>query len=278
MCNFLFYLLYISLPLVGIIESFLSWYHTCDQSFLLFSPTLFVFSLLSNGRIIFIRLLPHHEHCSSSYLQSSHFLQLFVAEESTSPLLSYQYLLPLVDSSSTALPYAIIMDGNSAPNLEFTTWQSADQRVVILLHASLSEEAFSEIVGLSIAWEIWVALEAAYSNSLVERIQNLHDQLRQVSKGSSSVSEFGRKFRSLYDQLSTIGHLVTDSDKIHWFLCGLGAPFEKFSTAIRASCTPLPFRDLLAQAKGHELFLKSIHGSVTPPVAFFVQIVNSSSS
>ena len=56
---------------------------------------------------------------------------------------------------------------------DFAAWQSANQRAVILLQASLSEEAFSEVVGLSTAREIWLALEAAYSSSSVEQIQNL---------------------------------------------------------------------------------------------------------
>lgn len=96
----------------------------------------------------------------------------------------------------------------------------------------------------------------------------LRDQLCQVTKGTSSVSDFGRKFRSICDQLLAIGHPVTDSDKVHLFLRDFGAPFETFSTAIRASRTNLAFRDFLAQAEGHELFIQSIHGSATPPVAF----------
>ncbi|KAJ9550336.1 hypothetical protein OSB04_014381 [Centaurea solstitialis] len=207
-------------------------------------------------------------HLISNRLTSSNYL---LWKNQLLPLLCYQNLMPLVDGTSPAPPSEIITDGKSAPNPEFAAWLSVNQRAVILLQASLSEEAFSEIVGLSTAREIWLALEAAYSNSSVERIQNLRDQLRQVSKGSSSVSEFGRKFRTICDQLSAIGHPVEDSDKVHWFLCCLGASFETFSTAIRASRTPLNFCDLLAQAEGHELFMRSIHGSTIPPVAFNVQ-------
>lgn len=102
----------------------------------------------------------------------------------------------------------------------------------------------------------------------MERIQNLRDQLRQFSKGASTITEYGRKFKTICDQLLAIGHPVEESDKIHWFLCGLGSSFESFSTANRASRTPLLFRDLLAQAEGHELFLKSLHGSAAPNVEF----------
>ncbi|KAI3507180.1 hypothetical protein L1887_22027 [Cichorium endivia] len=204
-------------------------------------------------------------HLITNRLSSSNYL---LWRNQLLPLLAYQNLLPHVDGTSSAPPIEILSGDKTAPNPAYDSWLAADQRTVILLQASLSEEAFSEIVGLQTARQIWVALEAAYSNSSVERIQNLRDQLRLLSKGSSTVSEFARKFRSLCDQLSAIGHPVEDSDKLHWFLCGLGAPFETFSTAIRASRTPINFRDLLAQAEGHELFLRSIHGSVTPPVAF----------
>ncbi|KAI3494498.1 hypothetical protein L1887_40746 [Cichorium endivia] len=187
------------------------------------------------------------------------------------PLLAYQNLLDHVDGSADAPPSEIVSDAKPTPNPAYSAWLSADQRAVILLQASISEEASSEIVGLPSARLIWSALEAAYNNSSSERIQNLRDQLRLLSKGTTSVTDFGRKFKSLCDQLSAIGHPVDESEKVHWFLCGLGPTFETFSTAIRASRTPHNLRDLIAQAEGHELFFRSIHGSATPPVAFTAQ-------
>lgn len=123
------------------------------------------------------------------------------------------------------------------------------------------EEAFSEIVGLSIARTIWLSLEQAYGNSSMERIQTLHDQLRHLTNGNLTICKFGRRFKNMCNQLSSIGQPVDESNKTHWFLCGLKAIFETFSTAFRASLVPPIFRDLLAQADGHEMFLQSIHGS-----------------
>ncbi|KAJ9542144.1 hypothetical protein OSB04_028650 [Centaurea solstitialis] len=190
------------------------------------------------------------------------------------PLLTHQGLLGHVDGTSSAPPTELLNDNKPSPNPAYAAWIAADQRTVIILQASLMEEAFSEIIGLDTARQIWVALETAYSNSSVERIQNLRDQLRQFSKGASSVADYGRKFKSICDQLSAIGHPVAEYDKIHWFLCGLGGSFETFSTAVRASRTPLLFWDLLTQAEGHEMFLKSIHGTVAPPVVFTSQTLD----
>ena len=131
----------------------------------------------------------------------------------------------------------------------------------------MTEEAFAEIVGCSTARQIQISLEEAYSHSSVERVQALRDQLRQIFKGSSYVAEFGCRFRNICDQLSVVGHPVMESDKIHRFLCGLGPSFETFSTAIRASRSTTTLRDLLAQAEDHELFLRSLHGTASPPAA-----------
>ncbi|CAH1422668.1 unnamed protein product [Lactuca virosa] len=147
------------------------------------------------------------------------------------PLLTYQNMVGRNDGSFF-LPAAIITkDGILKPNLSFETWHVANKRVVILLQASLMEEDFSKIVGL----------------------------------GSTLVSDFGRKFKSIFDQLTAIGQPVDEPDKNHLFLYALGETFETFSNAIRASRYPFNF-----QVEGHELFLKSLHGSSPPPATFSV--------
>ncbi|GJX44953.1 hypothetical protein Tco_0261629 [Tanacetum coccineum] len=53
----------------------------------------------------------------------------------------------------------------------------------------------SEVLGLTTAHAIWTALETAYSNSSVEMIHSLCDSLRNLSKGTSTVSDYGRQFK-----------------------------------------------------------------------------------
>ncbi|CAH1413443.1 unnamed protein product [Lactuca virosa] len=78
-------------------------------------------------------------HLISNRLTSSNYL---IWRNQIVSLLQYQNLLPLVDGSSTKPPSTIVKEGTSILNPELTEWQSADQRAVILLQASLSEEAF----------------------------------------------------------------------------------------------------------------------------------------
>ncbi|GJS17585.1 retrovirus-related pol polyprotein from transposon TNT 1-94 [Tanacetum coccineum] len=87
---------------------------------------------------------------------------------------------------------------------------------IILLNSSLTEEAAAEVLGLTTAHAIWTALETAYSNSSIKRINSLRDSLRNLSKGTSTVSDYGRQFKGICDKLAAIGQPVDEMDKLHW--------------------------------------------------------------
>lgn len=131
-----------------------------------------------------------------------------------------------------------------------------DQRALILLNSSLTEEAATKILVLSIAHGIWLSLEKAYSNAYVECIHSLRDSLRTITKGTFSVSDYSRKFKHSCGKISAIGCPVDDMDKLHWFLCGLGASFETFSNDIRTSKPAPSFHDLVLKPKGMSYFFK----------------------
>lgn len=113
------------------------------------------------------------------------------------PIFTYQKLLPHLNGTSTTPPAIITVAEKEAPNPAAVEWAKSDQRAVILLQSSLTEEAATEVLGLHTAREIWVALENSYNNASVERIHSLRDSLRQLTKGTSSVSDFSRRFKSL---------------------------------------------------------------------------------
>lgn len=184
------------------------------------------------------------------------------------PLLNHQKWMSHVDGSSTIPPPKILVDGNEIWNPAHEAWIDVDQKVLLILQSSLSEESMAEVLGLSSPREVWTALESAYSHDSQERSQNLKDSLRQLKKGTLSVSEYAKQFKSICDKLQAIGQSVPETDKSHWFLCGLGPTFEIFSTAHRAVPTRPSFRTLVTQAEGHEMFISSLHEPTPSPVAF----------
>lgn len=77
----------------------------------------------------------------------------------------------------------ITVEGKSSPNPAYLAWHEADQRALLILQSSLSEEAMAESLGSATAREIWKALEQAYNHDSCERLQTLHDSLIQLKKG-----------------------------------------------------------------------------------------------
>ncbi|XP_073261291.1 uncharacterized protein [Populus alba] len=125
-----------------------------------------------------------------------------------------------------------------------------------------------EVVDCSSARDAWLALEASFSHSSKTREIQLKDELQLMQRGSRTVTKYARSFRSFCDQLTAIGKPVDDTDKVHWFLCGLGSDYKIFSTSI-LSQFPMPsFANLIPQALSHELFSRSLHGDLSSLSAF----------
>ncbi|GJV32261.1 DNA-directed DNA polymerase [Tanacetum coccineum] len=151
-------------------------------------------------------------HMITIKLTSSNYL---VWKNQLLPLLAYQKLTGYIDGPIATPSPTIVNDSVSSPNPAYSSWITGDQRALLLIQSSLSEEAMAETLGHTTAKDVWCALPDAYSHDSVERMHILRDSLRQLQKGTSTVAELGRKFKALCDQLNAIGHPLDETDKIH---------------------------------------------------------------
>uniref|UniRef100_A0A2N9HRT6 Uncharacterized protein n=1 Tax=Fagus sylvatica TaxID=28930 RepID=A0A2N9HRT6_FAGSY len=103
--------------------------------------------------------------------------------------------------------------GSNTLNNKHLAWKVADQRLLSLLLSSLTEEAMAEVVGLSIARDVWLTLENTFSHHLKARELRLKDDLQLMKRGSKPVADYARAFKALCDQLHAIGRFVDDTDK-----------------------------------------------------------------
>ncbi|KAK9075210.1 hypothetical protein SSX86_003531 [Deinandra increscens subsp. villosa] len=213
---------------------------------------------LSMGTVV--HLLAHKLTSTNYLLWRNHMSQL----------LAFQHLLSHVDGSSVSPPETTTSDNKTSPNPAYEAWKDEDQKAALILLSSLTDESAPEVLNMTSARQIWVTLEAVYSNASVERAQNLKDQLRHLTKGNQSVAEFGRRFKDICDRLAAIGQPVEEADKSHWFLSGLGPDFSMFTIATRAIQPIPPYRDVLARAEGHEILVQN-NQPTPPPAAFTAQ-------
>lgn len=112
----------------------------------------------------------------------------------------------------------------------------------------------SEVLGCVICRDVWRVLAQAYCHSSKARKLRLKDELQFMKKGSRSVSDYGRQFESVCDQLAAIGCPAEETDKSHWFLRGLSSLFTSFSAASMVTAPMPPFHVLLSSAESFDLF------------------------
>nr|TKR59016.1 hypothetical protein D5086_0000327510 [Populus alba] len=144
-------------------------------------------------------------------------------------------------------------------------WKQLDQLVISLLLSSLTEEALSITIGFTTSRDVWNSLETTFSQKSKARELQIKDELHLMRRGSRSILEYSRIFKAHCNQLSTMGCPIEDTDKVHWYLRGLGHEFSTFSIT-QLSLTLIPsFKDIVPKAESFDLFSKSIDHNTGVP-------------
>jgi len=144
-------------------------------------------------------------------------------------------------------------------------WKQFDQLVMSILFSSLTKETLSITIGLTTSRDVWNSLETTFSHKSKVRELQIKDELHLMKHGSHSISEYSQIFKAHCDQLSAMGRPVEDTNKVYWYLRGLGHKFSTFSIT-QLSLTPIPsFKDIVPKAKSFDLFSKFIDHNTGVP-------------
>ena len=115
----------------------------------------------------------------------------------------------------------------------------------------MKEEVLTMING-DTAHEIWTSIEEQLLPATVEKARSLKNMLMTIKKGSWSLEEYLREFKSICDNLAAIKEPVSNQDKVFQFAYGLGPRYETFRVAM-LSKPPYPFfSQFLSALQGHE--------------------------
>ena len=139
------------------------------------------------------------------------------------PLLQCQKFYGYVDGST-------LMPSATTDPVTNDLWKQNDQLIMRLLLSSLIEEALSVVIRLTISKDVWTTLETAFNHESKVRELQIKDELNLMKHGSCSVSKYSQAFKSHCDQLLAMGRPIEDTDKVYWYLHGLGHEFSTFST------------------------------------------------
>ena len=101
------------------------------------------------------------------------------------------------------------------------------------LYASLPEDIMAQIVGYSIAVEIWNALNQIYSTSSMVQVTELHTKLQTLKKDGLSASEYIQRLKSICNSLTAIGEPVFEKSHLIYLFNGLDREYNSFVTSIQ---------------------------------------------
>ena len=111
-------------------------------------------------------------------------------------------------------------------NPDFVAWRRSDRLLRGWITGTLSEDVLSLVVGLESSKEVWNTLHDAYAQDSQEREFHLTQKLQMLRKGTSTLSEYIREFKTTCDDLAAIGKPVDDKKKVFWLLSGLGIEYK----------------------------------------------------
>ena len=151
-------------------------------------------------------------------------------------------------------------------------WHRSDRLVKGWLTATLSEEVLGIVIGLSTAGKVWNALVHAFARVSPDRSLALKRRLTTITRGTDTLSVFLRKFKTICDELATIGKPVLDHKKSWWLLNGLGKEYEVFTATMLRPPIP-PYAEIVTHLESYADRYK-LDTPATSPMVFYGQKQN----
>ncbi|GAV65686.1 UBN2_2 domain-containing protein, partial [Cephalotus follicularis] len=128
-----------------------------------------------------------------------------------------------------------------------------DRLVKVLITGTLSEEVLGHAVGTNSSKELWTVLNEAFSQASEAREFELQSKMQYHQKTDSvTITEYINEFKSIFDQLNSIGKPVSDKRKVFVLLTNLGPAYEAFSTTMLKPHVP-SYSEIIPLLHIHEL-------------------------
>ena len=114
--------------------------------------------------------------------------------------------------------------GNKSPNPVHATWINNDGLIISWIFGTIKEEMQSSVLEAesTTAYQIWTSLEEQLLPITVEKEGLLKNMIVTSKKGSRTLDEYLKEFKSICDNLAAIKKPISDLDKVFQFARGLG--------------------------------------------------------
>jgi uncharacterized membrane protein YgcG len=155
-------------------------------------------------------------------------------------------------------------DQDEAPvvNPDHGAWVAKEETVLSYLLTNLSKEILGHVNTETMANGAWAAIEALFASQSRAKIISTRMALTSATKGTSSVSEYFTKIKTLVDEMAAAGHKLEDEEFVSYPLTGLDQDFDSIVLAVAARVEPITVAELHTQLIAHEQRLEMPNGGV----------------
>lgn len=147
-------------------------------------------------------------------------------------------------------------DGDKISNPVYEDWLASDQQVLSFLLSSVSKEILAQIATKKSAAEAWTVIEMMFASKTRARAVNTWLALATAQKGSSTVTEYVAKMRTLGDEMAAAGRPLEDEELVEYILTGLDDEYDSVVSSILAQSEPVSMSELYSQLLAFETRLE----------------------
>ena len=142
-------------------------------------------------------------------------------------------------------PIAMITTNNEInQNVEYQTWIRQDKLLFGALVGTFSPSLIPLITQSQTSCEAWQTLANTYFRPFCGHIKQIKEQLKQISKGSQSISEYMQANKTWANELDALDKPLDHEDLIEKILEGLGDDYQPIVNAVNGRATPMLFDEL----------------------------------
>jgi gag-polypeptide of LTR copia-type len=161
-------------------------------------------STFSTDSIIHINAQVPAKLTDSNYLSWKNQILLIIEGNDLESFLFNNYPEPTITNTA----------GTIVVNPAYAHWKRQDKLLNAWIRSTLSDSILAQVMTSSTCQLLWQAIQTNFSTSSRARLQDLKNQLQNLSKDNLSCSDYLLKIRQLADELTFVGNSISDDDLV----------------------------------------------------------------
>ncbi|RVX13659.1 Retrovirus-related Pol polyprotein from transposon RE1 [Vitis vinifera] len=166
-------------------------------------------------------------------------------------------LQKFIDGSHPAPPTTITTNNVVSTNPAYQTWLRQDKLLFGALVGTLSPTLVPLITQSKTSYEAWQILANTYARPSRGHIKQLKDHLKNITKGSQSITDYMQSIKTQADELAALGKPLDQEDLIKKVLEGLDENYQSIIDVVNGRDSTISFDELHEKLINKELSLRN---------------------